>query len=76
MIKNKLREIFEANHSWYGVYNKDAIILQISQYFEEEKRNLLLSFCDEVVWKDKREHITTQRIDKYLNDNGKNSICQ
>lgn len=67
-MANKLNEIFEANNLGFGSYDKEAILLQISDYFEKEKRELLLSFCDSVVWKDKREHITTERIDKFLKD--------
>lgn len=67
-MANKLNEIFEANNLGFGSYDKDAIMSQIIDYFEKEKRDLLLSFCDNVVWKDKREHITTERIDKFLKD--------
>jgi hypothetical protein len=67
-MANKLNEIFEANNLGFGSYDKETIVLQIIDYFEKEKRDLLLSFCDNVVWKDKREHITTERIDKFLKD--------
>jgi hypothetical protein len=67
-MANKLNEIFEANNLGFGSYDKEIIVLQIMDYFEKEKRDLLLSFCDNVVWKDKREHITTERIDKFLKD--------
>lgn len=32
------------------------------------RRELLIDFCDKVVWKDNREHIHTDRIDKYLKE--------